>query len=77
MAFGISKGMLIPLMVLNFCLYFIAAALAGSVLNRNLDADAGFGGTNSPIGEYQITIANSSITMYYLKSLDYECFYQL
>lgn len=51
MAFGISKGMVLPLMILNFCLYFIAACLAGSILNRNLDANQGIT-NNFPIGEY-------------------------
>ncbi|KAG0562519.1 hypothetical protein KC19_9G152700 [Ceratodon purpureus] len=41
MAFGIGKGLTVPLMVINFCLYFIAACLAGSILNRNLDANIG------------------------------------
>lgn len=41
MAFGIGKGLTAPLMVVNFCLYFIAACLAGSILNRNLDANIG------------------------------------
>jgi len=41
MAFGIGKGLTLPLMVVNFCLYFISAALAGSILNGNLDANAG------------------------------------
>jgi len=50
MAFGISKAMVIPLLVLNFCLYLIAAALAGSILNRNLDANIGADGNNVPIG---------------------------
>jgi len=49
MAFGISKGMVLPLMILNFCLYFIAACLAGSILNRNLDANQGIT-NNFPIG---------------------------
>jgi hypothetical protein len=46
MAFGIGRGMTAPLMVINFCLYFIAACLAGSILNRNLDAN--MGQTNNP-----------------------------
>ncbi|KAG0556604.1 hypothetical protein KC19_11G066500 [Ceratodon purpureus] len=41
MAFGIGKGLTAPLMLVNFCLYFIAACLAGSILNRNLDANIG------------------------------------
>lgn len=41
MAFGIAKVEAVPLIVLNFCLYFTAACLAGSILNRNLDANAG------------------------------------
>lgn len=49
MAFGIGRGVTAPLMVLNFCLYFIAACLAGSILNRNLDANAGQG-DDPPIG---------------------------
>jgi hypothetical protein len=28
-------------MLVNFCLYFIAACLAGSILNRNLDSNIG------------------------------------
>lgn len=39
MAFGIGKVLIMPLMVINFGLYFIAACLAGSILNRNLDAN--------------------------------------
>jgi len=49
MAFGIGRGLTAPLMVINFCLYFIAACLAGSILNRNLDANAGQN-SNLPIG---------------------------
>lgn len=60
MVFRISKGMLIPLMVLNFCLYLIAAAIAGAVLNQYLDASAGVAGTSSPAGEY---FANQSKTV--------------
>jgi len=37
MAFGIGRALTAPLAVLNFILYFIAACLAGSVLNHNLD----------------------------------------
>jgi len=40
MAFGIGKGTILPLLVVNFGLYFISAALAGSILNRNLDSNA-------------------------------------
>ena len=46
-------------MVLNFCLYLIAAAIAGAVLNQYLDVSAGVAGTSSPAGEY---FANQSIT---------------
>lgn len=41
MAFALGKGLTAPLMLVNFCLYFIAACLAGSILNRNLDANIG------------------------------------
>lgn len=41
MAFDIGKGLMALLMVVNFCLYFIAACLAGSILNRNLDVNVG------------------------------------
>lgn len=40
MAFGIGKGTTLPLLLVNFALYFISAALAGSILNRNLDSNA-------------------------------------
>uniref|UniRef100_A0A7I4D1N0 Uncharacterized protein n=1 Tax=Physcomitrium patens TaxID=3218 RepID=A0A7I4D1N0_PHYPA len=37
MAFGVSKGMVAPLLVINFCLYFISADIAGSLLNKAFD----------------------------------------
>jgi hypothetical protein len=41
MAFGLGRGLSTPLMVINFILYLIAAALAGWALNRNINAGAG------------------------------------
>lgn len=48
MAFGLGRGLSTPLMVINFILYLIAAALAGWALNRNMDASAGKG--DGPVG---------------------------
>lgn len=43
MAFGVSKAMVAPLAVLNFILYLISAAIAGSLLNKSIDNDGAFG----------------------------------
>jgi len=43
MAFGIGRALTAPLAVLNFILYFIAAALAGSLLNHYLDNKGNLG----------------------------------
>lgn len=43
MAFGIGRAMVMPLLVINFALYLIAASLAGWALNRNFDGAAGEG----------------------------------
>jgi len=37
MAFGISRAMVTPLLVINFILYLISAAIAGSLLNKAFD----------------------------------------
>ncbi len=44
MAFGLGRGLSTPLMVINFILYLIAAALAGWALNRNIDSASGTAG---------------------------------
>ncbi|KAH8938962.1 hypothetical protein BDL97_15G011400 [Sphagnum fallax] len=41
MAFGIGRGLTTPLLVINFILYLIAAALAGWALNRDIDSSNG------------------------------------
>jgi hypothetical protein len=43
MAFGIGRGLLAPLVVINFILYVISAAIAGSLLNKGLDHGFSFG----------------------------------
>jgi len=48
MAFGVSKAMVAPLAVLNFCLYLISAAIAGSLLNKSFDRDGVFGNVATP-----------------------------
>jgi hypothetical protein len=40
---GLGRGLATPLLVLNFCLYLVAAILAGWALNRNFDAPLGQG----------------------------------
>ncbi|KAG0565450.1 hypothetical protein KC19_8G191100 [Ceratodon purpureus] len=40
---GLGRGLATPLLVINFCLYLIAAILAGWALNRNFDAGIGRG----------------------------------
>jgi hypothetical protein len=40
---GLGRGLATPLLVINFCLYLIAAILAGWALNRNFDAPLGRG----------------------------------
>jgi hypothetical protein len=40
---GLGRGLATPLLVINFCLYLIAACLAGWALNRNFDAEIGQG----------------------------------
>lgn len=40
---GLGRGLATPLLVINFCLYLIAACLAGWALNRNFDAQIGQG----------------------------------
>lgn len=42
MAFGMGRGMTAPLAVINFILYVVSAALAGSILNRNFDGKEGY-----------------------------------
>jgi len=37
MAFGITKALVAPLLVINFILYLISAAIAGSLLNKGFD----------------------------------------
>ncbi|KAH9550666.1 hypothetical protein CY35_10G083300 [Sphagnum magellanicum] len=44
MAFGLGRGLSTPLMVINFILYLISAALAGWALNRNIDSTYGTAG---------------------------------
>jgi hypothetical protein len=41
MAFGIGRGLTTPLLVINFILYLVAAALAGWALNRDIDSSNG------------------------------------
>ncbi|CAM6039166.1 unnamed protein product [Sphagnum compactum] len=48
MAFGLGRGLSTPLMVINFILYLIAAALAGWALNRNINASVGTGNVATP-----------------------------
>lgn len=43
MAFGVGRALSTPLMFINFCLYLVAAALAGWALNRNFDYNNGVG----------------------------------
>jgi hypothetical protein len=50
MAFGLGRGLSTPLMVINFILYLIAAALAGWALNRNINASVGTG--EGPVGTF-------------------------
>jgi predicted membrane protein len=40
---GLGRGLATPLLLINFCLYLIAAGLAGWALNRNFDANNGQG----------------------------------
>ncbi|KAG0609465.1 hypothetical protein M758_8G186200 [Ceratodon purpureus] len=40
---GLGRGLATPLLVINFCLYLIAACFAGWALNRNFDAGIGRG----------------------------------
>jgi hypothetical protein len=49
MAFGVSKGMVAPLLVINFCLYLISAAIAGSLLNKGFDHSFLFGNSATQI----------------------------
>jgi hypothetical protein len=48
MAFGLGRGLSTPLMVINFILYLIAAALAGWALNRIMNEGVGIG--EGPVG---------------------------
>ncbi|CAK9218845.1 unnamed protein product [Sphagnum troendelagicum] len=41
MALGVGRSLTLPLLVLNFCLYLIAACLAGWALNHNIDHSVG------------------------------------
>jgi hypothetical protein len=41
MAMEVGRGLTLPLLVLNFCLYLIAACLAGWALNKNIDSSVG------------------------------------
>jgi len=41
MAMEVGRGLTLPLLVLNFCLYLIAACLAGWALNKNIDSSIG------------------------------------
>lgn len=50
MAFGVSKGMVAPLLVINFCLYFISADIAGSLLNKAFDRGSFVLGGGLPFG---------------------------
>jgi hypothetical protein len=40
---AIGLGLSAPLLVINFILYLISAALAGWVLNKNIDSTSGSG----------------------------------
>jgi hypothetical protein len=44
-------GLSAPLLVINFILYLISAALAGWVLNKTIDYDHLTGGSGVPIGK--------------------------
>ncbi len=46
MAFGLGRGLSTPLIVINFILYLIAAALAGWAFNRSISPSLGEG----PVG---------------------------
>jgi hypothetical protein len=48
MAFGLGRGLSTPLVVINFILYLIAAALAGWALNRTMNASVGI--AEGPVG---------------------------
>jgi len=49
MALGLSRVFVAPLMVLNFILYLISAAIAGSLLNKSFDQGSTFGNTATSI----------------------------
>jgi len=49
MALGISRVFVAPLMVLNFILYLISAAIAGSLLNKAFDHGYTFGNVATSI----------------------------
>jgi hypothetical protein len=57
MAFGLGRGLSTPLIVINFILYLIAAALAGWALNRNINASVGTG--EGPVGTFSETLTTS------------------
>jgi hypothetical protein len=48
---AIGLGLSAPLLVINFILYLISAALAGWALNKNIDYDHLTGGTGGNIGK--------------------------
>jgi hypothetical protein len=48
---AIGLGLSAPLLVINFILYLISAALAGWVLNKNIDYDHLTGGSGVSIGK--------------------------
>jgi hypothetical protein len=58
MAFGIGRGLLAPLVVINFILYVISAAIAGSLLNKGLDHGFSFGNSATQIFLIFVLIAS-------------------
>eukprot|EP00249_Psilotum_nudum_P003325 c16720_g1_i1 orf=271-771(+) len=40
MAYGVSRSLATPLLVLNFCMYVIVFAIAGWAMNKIIDADS-------------------------------------
>jgi hypothetical protein len=52
---GIGYGLSAPLLVINFSLYLISAALAGWVLNKSIDYDHLMGGSGIYIGNTATT----------------------
>lgn len=43
MAFGVARALAIPMLIINFVLYFVTACFAGWALNRNFDSNNKYG----------------------------------